>query len=354
MRKLLISVATLALAAAGCTVHQTDVPSIGGPSTNAITLRVTATPDTLPQNGTAQATIAITAFNAGGQPFPNLTVRLDMQVSGATQDLGTLTPRTLVTKADGTATAVYTVPAGPGPGGLGTTVAVVATPIAGDAANAGILNTVGAVSQVYVHLTPAGEAVPPRAETPTALFSVTPAAPTAGAIVLFNGSTSCPSGATGTANTCVSANSTIVGYDWDFGDNTAHGSGQTATHVYSVSRPYPVTLRVTNSQGNSASTTSIVTVAAGTGPTALFTILPNPVAVNGTVTLDGSPSTGGIVNYRWQIVTPNPPNTTTQVGGPSPTTTLVPTIAGTWTITLFVTDAQGRVANTSLNLIVNP
>src|SRR6185312_9636889 len=79
MRKLLVSLAAVVLTAGACSVHDTDTPALTGPSTNALTLSVTATPDTIPQNGTAQASIAIRAFNAGGQPYPKLTVRLDMQ-----------------------------------------------------------------------------------------------------------------------------------------------------------------------------------------------------------------------------------------------------------------------------------
>src|SRR5512140_3359326 len=106
MRKLLAICAALSLgAAAACAVHETDTPSPRGPSTNAISLTVTATPDTLPQNGTAQATVRVKAFNAGGQPLANLPIRLDMRLNGATQDFGTLSARNIVTGADGTASA---------------------------------------------------------------------------------------------------------------------------------------------------------------------------------------------------------------------------------------------------------
>ncbi len=348
MRKLLTFVAALPFAVAACTVHQSDVPSISGPSVNALSISVTATPDTLPQDGTSQSRIVIKAFNAGGQPFPNLSVRLDMQLSGVTQDLGTLAARTLLTAADGTASTMYTAPAGPGLGGLGSTVAVVATPIASDAANTGILNSVGAIFQAYLHLVPSGTSIPPRAETPTAQFT-TAGTLTAGALVLFNGTTSCPSGLTSGA--CSAATSTVTGWDWDFGDGTAHGSGSVVTHAFAVARAYVVTLTVTNSQGNRASSVQAVTIAAGTGPTSLFTVLPSPATVNQGVTLDGSPSTGAPINYRWAISTPAPV-TTTNSGGSSPTANFTPTVVGTWSITLTVTDAQGRSSASTQTLIV--
>jgi PKD repeat protein len=349
MRKPLVYAAALSLVAvAACTVHQSDVPSLSGPSVNALSLTVTATPDTLPQDGTSTSRIVVKAFNAGGQPYANLTVRLDMQLNGVTQDLGTLAARTLLTAADGTASTTYTAPAGPGLGGLGSTVAVVATPIASDAANTGILNNVGAVFQAYLHLTPSGTSIPNRTETPTAQFATTGSL-TAGATILFNGTTSCPSGLNGAA--CASATSTLTGWDWDFGDGTAHGSGSITTHAYKVAQPYAVKLTVTNSQGSTGSVVTIVTIGAGTGPTALFTALPSPAAVNGSVTLDGSPSTGAPINYRWAISTPAPV-TTTNSGGSSPTANFTPTVVGTWSITLTVTDAQGRTNASTQTLIV--
>jgi PKD repeat protein len=351
MRKLLVYAAALPLAAmAACTVHDVDVPSLSGPSSLAISLSVTATPDTLPQDGAATSRIVVKAFNAGGQPYPNLSVRLDMRINGSVQDFGTLSARTILTAADGTASAIYTAPAGPSVGGLGSTVTVIATPIASDAANDGILNTVGALSQAVLHLTPSGNVVPPPTETPTPAFVATPAGPTAGQIVLFNGTGSCPS--TATSGVCNAANSTLTSWDWDFGDGTAHGSGSIVTHQYTVARPYAVILTVTNSQGGQKSLVTVITVGAGVGPAALFTVLPSPAELNGTVTLDGSPSTGAPINYRWAISSPAPV-TTTNTGSSNPVATFSPNVVGTWTITLTVTDAQGRTNTSAVqNLIV--
>jgi PKD repeat protein len=339
-------------------VHPSDAPSLGGPSTVALSLSVTATPDTLPQDGVSTSRIVVKAFNAGGQPYPNLSVRLDMQLNvipltspaGATQDLGTLSARTLLTGADGTATATYTAPAGPGLGGLGSTVAVVATPIASNAANAGILNSVGAVFQAFLHLTPSGTSIPPRTETPTAQFA-TPAPLTAGLTTLFNGTTSCPSGLSSGA--CASATSTLTGWDWDFGDGTAHGSGSVTTHVYTIARSYAVTLIVTNSQGSKSNpTVQVIAIGVGAAPTALFTALPNPATVNTAVALDGtsSTSTGQIVNYAWTITSPTA--VITRQGGSSPTSSFTPTAIGAWTVSLTITDVNGRSA-TSANTTVN-
>jgi PKD repeat protein len=338
MRKLFAIYAALSLgAAAACTVHQDGAPSLSGPSTNAISLTISATPDTLPQNGTAQATVRIKAFNAGGQPLASLPVRLDLKLNGVNQDFGTLSVRNLVTGSDGTASAIYTAPAGPNAGGLGTTVAVVATPVAGDAVNQGVLNSVGAVSQAFVRLVSEG-VTNPGSDTPTAAFT-TAGTLTAGALVLFNGTTSTSGG----------TNSAVVDWDWDFGDGSPHGNGSVVTHSFATARPYAVVLTVTNSLGRSTSTTSVVTIGAGTGPLPLFTALPNPATVNSTVTLDGSPSTGSPINYTWTIT--SPAAAVTRFGGPDAKVTFSPTAVGNWNVNLTVTDTNGR-SNTSAAQIV--
>jgi PKD repeat protein len=347
MRKLLVYAAALPLAAvAACTVHQSDTPNLSGPSSNALSVTVTATPDTLPQDGTSTSRIVIKALNAGGQPYPNLSVRLDMQQSGTTQDFGTLTARTLLTAADGTASTTYTAPAGPSVGGSGSTVAVVATPIASDASSAGILQgVVGALYQVVLHLTPSGTSVPPPTETPTAVLAaanVTPSSPKVGQTVLFNGTSSCASGVSSGA--CVAAKSTLTSWDWDFGDGTAHGSGSIASHVYSAPGPVAVKLVVTNSQGTVSSPVILVLTVAvgGANPVAIFT---SSVSSN-TATLDGSRSTGNVVNYFWNF------GDGTTSGSTNPIVTHTYATSGTKAVTLTVTDVNGNSASQANNVVI--
>ena len=70
MRKLFALVTLTALPLAqGCAVHQDSTPSTtSGPSETALSLRMTATPDALFQDGNQSARVAITAFDAAGHP----------------------------------------------------------------------------------------------------------------------------------------------------------------------------------------------------------------------------------------------------------------------------------------------
>src|SRR5439155_13567277 len=98
------------VATAGCTIHSTDAPPLTGPSELALTLRVTATPDSIAQDGGSQSSVKVTAIGPDGKPVSGLPIRLDMVVGGVPQDFGALSARTLVTGNDGTATTVFTAP----------------------------------------------------------------------------------------------------------------------------------------------------------------------------------------------------------------------------------------------------
>jgi len=347
MRKLLVYVAAFSLPViAACTVHQTDVPSVSGPSEAALSLRVTATPDIVPQDGASVSQIVVQAFNAGGQPLKDLSVRLDMALGSSVQDFGTLTPRTLLTDSTGKAVSLYQAPGGTSPGGAGTQVTIRANIIGSDVAgSSSSQSNANSYSQAIIRLTPVGVVTAPgQATSPTAVIaSVNPSSPKVGQTVLFNGSTSCPAGLSGSS--CASTTLTITGYDWDFGDGTAHGSGSTPTHVFSSPGPVAVKLVVTNSQGSvSAAAVSVVTVTVGgANPTAVFT-----TSVSGKdVTVNASTSTGTIVNYFWVWGDGTPAEGTT-----NPIMTHTYATSGNKTITLTVTDVNGNSAASNAGVLV--
>ena len=135
---------------------------------------------------------------------------------------------------------------------------------------------------------------------------------------------------------------TITSYAWDFGDSNT-GTGATTSHVFAGPGTYSVTLTVTNSLGTSASYSGQITVAPG--PAAAFT----PTCTALGCTFDGSASTSpgsSITSYAW----------TFGDGGSATGVTSAHTFAaaGTFTVTLKVTNALGASASTSQQVTVAP
>src|SRR3954468_22364495 len=86
---------------AGCTVHKTEAPPLSGPSELALALSMTATPDSITQDGGSQSAVKITARGPDGRALATLPLRVDMTVNNVPQDFGTLSARTIVTGSDG-------------------------------------------------------------------------------------------------------------------------------------------------------------------------------------------------------------------------------------------------------------
>jgi PKD repeat protein len=274
---------------AACTVQQTDIPSPTGPSEFALSVSVTASPDSISQDGGSQSLVVISARGPDGAPLPFVEFRLDMVVDGVFQDFGTLSARNVVTGRNGQATAVYTAPPPPHPAdGPVRFVSIFATPIGS--------NHQTAVSfHAEIRLTTPGVILPP-ADTPTARFIFSPATPAINTPVLFDASSSCAEG-----ETC-SSSAGIVSFAWLMGDGTQR-SGQRPTHTYDVPGTYNVTLTVTNNRGLSASTTQPVTVGAGTPPTADFVFSPTAPVIGQLVQFNGSASRAApgrtLVEFNW-------------------------------------------------------
>jgi PKD repeat protein len=170
---------------------------------------------------------------------------------------------------------------------------------------------------------------------------------------------------TGTANVAISFNGaasrdpdgSVVSYLWNFGDGTT-ASGVTAVHAYTAAGSYTVRLTVTDNDGltNSASTTAQVSDGSGLQPPVARPAGPYQGTTASPVAFDGSASSdpdGTIVSYDWTFGDGG----TASVAKP----THAYSTAGTYTVTLTVTDDTGRkatattsasiqVANTGENL----
>ena len=109
-----------ALTLTGCVAHQVEPPPLSGPSDLALSLSVTASPETINQDGASQSRITISAIGPDGKAKASLPVRVDMALSGVAQDFGTLSARSVVTNTDGKAFVVYTEPPSPVGGITGT------------------------------------------------------------------------------------------------------------------------------------------------------------------------------------------------------------------------------------------
>jgi PKD repeat protein len=300
-----IAVAGL-IAVSACGVHQVTAPStaaVGGTSTFALSLDMTATPDSITQDGASQSSVVVTAHGPDGKPMSGVSIRLAMSVDGVTQDFGTLSARTLVTGSDGAARAVYTAPpSSPLAGGSGKMISIAAS---ASGTNAQAPNA----STVAIRLVPPGVILPP-AQTPVAQFTVTPTPINFNIPVTFDGSTSCAVPLVG--GVCQAAIpgtptvDSIVSFAWTFGDGTT-GSGRTVTHSYAPSSAasFSATLTVTNDRGLAASATQTVSATASPAPTGDWVSSPADPVINQDVFFNADAVRAAlghsIVQYSWNF-----------------------------------------------------
>jgi PKD repeat protein len=268
--------ALLVFAASACTVHQADEgPDPFGPSDFALSIGLSASPDSVSWDGTSQSSIVVTANDEAGQPKAGVVVRLEIccDANGNVADNGArLSARTVVTGSDGRGTAIFTAPA-PGPFGAptaSTLMSIIATP-------SGTNMQSGVRRSVEIRLVATGTILPP-AETPTAAFVVSSPA-TANTAITFDASGSCAGALAG--GSCLSGG-TITSYSWNFGDGTS-AAGQVATHSYAVAGTYTATLTVSNDRGLAASTSQTVSVASVAAPSGDWTFSPTPAVVGQTI-----------------------------------------------------------------------
>lgn len=343
--------AALALASTlGCAVHQTDTPSLSGPSGLALSMSVSSTPQTITQNGAdasvVTAKVIFTDPSTGTTgPKANIPIRFDMAVNGQLQDFGTLSARNGVTDASGTARVTYTAPPMPVGGSTGSgcngvpgqCVQVVATTTDTTAASSSGALASGAAT---IALVPPGVVLPP-AGTPKAAFTFLPATITVGQQVTFDASTSCPTDANGNCSTSGS----ITSYAWTFGDGSV-GAGKTITHAFTSSNTFVVTLTVTSDRGLTASTSQGVDVGLPTAPSAAFVFSPQtPVA--GQVVFFSAETSRAATGHSLTQFTWNYGDGTSDSGL---TVSHTYALAGSYNVVLSVMDDAGQKATATTSV----
>jgi parallel beta-helix repeat protein len=274
--------------------------------------------------GPPSASVAVTP-NAGTAPLP-----VTADASGSTDFDGSPISTYRFDFGDGTvvgpqagATASHTYKSG------GTfTVTVTVTDTEGRASTA--------TTQVDVN--------PPPEVPPSPVLTVSPGSGKAPLAVTADGS----------GSTDDSDSSPIASYHFDFGDGTIVGfqAGATAVHTYTAAGTYTVTLTVTDTGGRSATATTQVAVSENDAPpSASLTLTPGSGTAPLPVTADGSGSTPGatpIESYRFDFGDGT-------IAGPQPAATADHTYraAGTYTVTLTVTDTAGRSSTATTQITVN-
>lgn len=227
-------------AISGCTLKNQDAPELTGPSELSTSITMSASPDTIPQDGAAQSVVSALARDASNQPIANLGLRVDIVADGAfANDFGRLSARNITTGSDGRATVVYTAPQGLfGDATPEAVVRIYMWPIGTNFDNAN-------PRSVSIRLVaPATIYVP---GSPIASFTYSPATPAVGENVYFNASAS------------TDPDGTIVQYQWTYGDGDVE-YGETQIHDFARAGAYTVILTVTDNAGNKASTARTIIV----------------------------------------------------------------------------------------------
>jgi PKD repeat protein len=302
----------------GCMMQNQSAPPLMGPSTLALALTMTATPDTLARDGSSQSIVTVN-FRDGATDQPLTQRRLVLSASA-----GTLSVPEVVTDSAGNASFTFIAPSVNTPVN---SVSVSATPV-GDNATNNASRTV--VIQVI------------GPDVPFANFSFLPTSASTGQTMTFDAIATTLNG-----SQCGSA----CTYAWDFGDGSS-GSGVLVQHAFAGAGVQTVTLTVTGPGGASNSTSKSFVVAAPAAPIASFTVTPASPVRNSQAVFNATGSTVGtgatIAQYNWDF------GDATTATATVPITTKTYTVAGTYVVTLTVTDSLNRTATVTATVTVVP
>ena len=178
-------------------------------------------------------------------------------------------------------------------------------------------------------------------DEPTAAFTSSPDSSVPGTPVGFD--------ATGSSD----PEATILDYSWNFGDGTGiedDQSSPTTSHTYGSRGHFNVTLTITNSLGQTDTSSETVTI--DDPPTAAFSPSVSVTEPGSSVDLDGTASAAGaggtITDYTWNFGDGG-----TDDMGTSPADSHIYTAPGIYTTTLTTTDDLGVTAHATAVITVD-
>jgi hypothetical protein len=331
----LAPLALLAIGAMSCGLDRQSAPDLTGPSEFALSVTLSATPDTITQDGESQATITAVVKDPGGAPVRGVTLNFSASSSSSLIRSVSFSESSVVTDGNGVATTRLiappppaTVPSNP------PVITVIATPLGTNYANAA-----GRPVDVLL-LAPAG--TPLSNLNPVAVITADPRVANYNEKIRFDASLTTDEGQA-CASRCT--------YIWEFGDNTVAVRGMSAEHTYPLPGAYEVTLTVTDDRGGVSVATVDIRIIGPTAPVASFTVNPVSPTAGSTATFDASATTVGtgatISSYAWNFGDASPTVTSS-----SATTSYRYVLAGSYTVTLTVTDSLGRQAISTATITV--
>lgn len=309
----------LAASVVGCGIESQSPPPLTGPSEFGTSVSLVASPDRVPRDGVSQSIVTVRVFDENGRPKANQSLLVGALPAGTG-----LSQSEIVTDANGVATFAVTAPpfSAVAPNNQ---IVVQVSPRTGNNANS-IVRTI-----------PIGLLGSPNSTRPTASFVFTPEAPDVGQIIVFDASSSTDEGVL-CGDDC--------SYTWDFSGTTR--TGRVASHSFSTTGTFAVTLTVTDSTGATGTSVQGIDVGAPAAPDADFIFSPTNPTAGATVQFNASTTTVGegatIVSYAWDFG-----NGDTGTGVTDSTQYAAP---GTFNVLLTVTDNLGRTNSTTKTVTV--
>jgi PKD repeat protein len=144
-------------------------------------------------------------------------------------------------------------------------------------------------------------------------------------------------------------NAPTLTYSWNFG-NGRTGSGPVPSHTYTSANTYTVTLTVRDEYGLTGTTTGTVTITEPAGNVAPTPVINPPACTLLVCNISGvgsaDPNTGDTFTYLWNFGDGTPTSTSSAMSHTFPA-------AGSYTVTLTVTDGWGRAASTTRQVTVS-